>query len=405
MSKIVTYRPMCKIDIRHAYYLHPIQAAADAWIGAEGRLNSLTTAMQEALSAENAATNRFTVGKDLEIIALPDTTRLMHRHKIVPRLVNDAWELWIRAQDIGAQQYRPFIPIEVPFKLTFAILLKNRSFVHFTQSDETDGNGKIWYFSNTSGNRFGNTNYLNTSPSALSPPQNYASSLDRVDYANNAINLDVSGLQLTGIRFRLENFSYREDFRFQPDEGQTHVSVCRIQPIQMPTGLYTLRAFRNNNMEITSLKRRIFWNRDASPIQPFAIIELFHQPENMSADFLLTDNEQRLLSPTYTLWWQSRSLYWRYIFDSDQPAPDVANPLCGVKPETPENLRQFISKDRLPFSQRYRHMRFCVANGNNPEEILLPNPQPDRIYAENGEYFAEVYMGKTDYNKLIPNIT
>lgn len=399
MSNIATYKPLCKIDIRHAYYLHPVQAGPAAWIAAADRPNALTTAMQESLGTDNSAT-------DFEIIASKESAAILNHHKMVVRQNSNGLELWIRTQQESADSFRPAVLFNQPLKLSFALYLKNPSFLNFTQNEDGNNTQKTWYFANTSGNRFGNTNYLNINPESLFPPQNYASSSDRVDMFSGAIPIDVSNLQLTGIRFKLEGAFGMEDFRFLPVEGDTHVAMCRIQPAQIPAGLYNLRAFRNNNTEITALRRRIFWNPGAFALNPFAIIEIFHHPAVVSEAFRLVDDTQHLLFPTYTIWWQNRSLYWRYIFDTEQPAPDTENSMCGVRPEIPGNRKQFISKERLPLSSRYRPMRYCIANGNNSsEEILLPNPDPDRIYPENGEYVAEVYMSKLNYNKVIPNIT
>lgn len=403
MSQNVTYKPLCKIDIRHAYYLHPVQDNSAAWIPSADRPNALTTAMQEALGTDHSAA--VDVAKDLEIIASKESAAFMNHHKMVVRQKNDGLELWIRAQKGSANSFRPAILFNAPFKLTFALYIKNSSFFNFTQHEDGNGVQKVWYFANTSGNRFGNTNYLNVSPPELSPPQNYASASDRVEIFRNAIPIDISALQLAGIRFKLEGAFNVEEFRFQAAEGASRLTLCNIQPAQMPAGLYNVRAFRNNTTEIAALQRKVFWNPGTLASTPFAVIEIFHQPESTPAAFRLLDGEQRLLSPTYTLWWQNRSLYWRYIFDVEQPAPDINNPMCSVRPEIPGNRKLFVSKERLPLLRRYQPMRYCVANGSSTEEILLPNPEPDRIYPENGAYFAEVYMGPTDYNKLIPNIT
>lgn len=401
MSAVVTYRPLFKVCLWHAYYLHPVEMAAGDMIDPVGRPNALKTSKQEEITANQSLVARYSIADDFYIEPSAATAALLAKRRM--KLVLDAhgFSLWLRARKIAADHYQPFLPLDEPVKLTFAIRVKNPAFFNFTQLDPGNPLEAVYYFSNLANNRSGNTNYLNVNIPPVAPPRNYASSPDRAPIRAGGLSLDVSALQTDFVRVMIGNPFHTATFVFEKDADENALATCRPDIRKLPSGLYELSAFARNGNEIPALKQRFFWNAGDLPADTFAVLEMIHLPGSPPSPYAWAGADQRLLSPVYTLWWQNRSTFWRYLFDTAQPAPDATNPVCNVKVETPGNTARLVSKDRLPLLNRYRKVRYCTTGGNN-EEILLPNPDANRLYPEGNEFFSEVYMSKIDYQKIIP---
>ena len=398
MNNARTYRPFFQLCLWQAYYLHPAEIDAGDLIDATGRPNAIKTLKQEEFAADPARTKNYSVNDDLEITPSGTSERIMQKANILYRAESSGFSLWLRARAMSAGKFQPHVPLDTPFKLTFAIRAKNPAFFNFTDLDTNTPTGAVYYFSNRADNRFLNTNYLNATPAQLSPPQNYASALDRVPVRANTLSVDVAALQTDFVRFVLINPLTPAEIVFEKTAEEDFLKTCSIPGI--PSGLYELKAFARNGSEIPSLKRTFFWNAGDIPSDAFGIVEIFHLPGSLPPPYALLGADQQLLSPVYTLWWQNRSTFWRYLFDLDQPAPDAAHPDCSVKLEDPNLKKQLLSKSKQPLVNTYRKMFFRKTNSS--ENILLPNPAPDRIYLEGADYYSEIHLNKTDFEKIIP---
>jgi len=403
MNNVLTYRPLCKVCLWQAYYLHPVEIAVGDLIDPMNRPNALKTAKQEEIASNPAATRKYTVSEDLDIMPSGETEWIMQHTKMAFRAENSGFSIWLRARAIAANKFQPLVPLDAPFKLTFVMHAKNPAFFNFTNIDSNNPSGSVYYFSNLANNRFSNSNYLNATAAQLSPPQNYASALDRVPFLGNALSVDVAALQTDFVRFVLTSPLSSAEFIFEKAADEAFLSACPIEPRGLPSGLYALTAFARNGIEIVALKKNFFYRGADIPADAFGMIEIFHLPGIDLGSYSLLGADQQLLGPVYTLWWQNRSTFWRYLFDQNQPAPDAANAACHVQFETPGIQNRLLSKTKQPLVNRYRKM--CFRKPNSTEEILLPNPAPDRIYPEGTDYYSEVHLNKTDFNKIIPGIS
>lgn len=397
---MLTYRPLFKVCLWQAYYLHPVETTPNDLIDPVGRPNCLKTVKQEEIVSNALAVNGYSISRDLEIIPSVSTRNIMQKAKMVFQAENSGFTLWVRAQAVAANNFRPYIPLDASCKLTFVLRPKNPSFYNFTNIDDNSPSGSIYYFSNLANNQFSTSNYLNLTTPQISPPQNYASSLDLVLLRDKGTTLDVSALQTDFIRFVLTNPLHRAEFICEKTADEPFLNTCRIEVKGLPSGLYTLSAFHRNGTEIPVLKQNYFHHEGDIPRDTFGIIEVLYLTENPIGPYSLVGADQRLLAPVYTLWWQNRSTFWRYLFDQNQPLPDAANPDCHVQLEKPSIKNQLLSKTKQPLVSRYRKM--CFRKPNSSEEILLPNPTADRIYSEGNDFYSEVYLNKTDFNKIFP---
>lgn len=397
MSVITTYRPLCKVCQWHAYYLHPVDVAVGDLISPSGRPNALKTAKQEEIANNTALAAQNLLSNDLSISPSGPTHRFMDRGKMVLREEPSGFSIWLRAKKTGAN-FQPFAPLDTPFKLTFGLTVKNAAFFNFTLHE---GKGGVYYFSNRANNRFSGTNYLNANPPQTSPPQNYASAADRFPLRSGGLALEVSAvLQTDFLRFVLADALHSAEFVFEKGPDEAFLTKCHIVPQGTPSGLYELRAFGKDGLEIAVLKQTFFWNSGDLPPDILGVIEIFHLPGGALGPYALLDAEQRLLSPVYTLWWQNRSTFWRYLFEKNQPLPDANNVACQVRSEAPN---RFVTKERMPLLSRFRAVRLVTTPAGNGEEVLLPNPDPERIYPEGSDYYSEIQMNRTDF-KVIQGI-
>ncbi|MBK9337416.1 MAG: hypothetical protein IPM98_12950 [Lewinellaceae bacterium] len=373
--------------------------AGGDWIDPVSRPNALTTARQETIAANAANIPHYSIWSDLDIEPTKSAGATMANNRMLFRPENNGFSLWIRALKNGTNSFQPFVGADTPFKLTFVLRIKNPAFHVFTMTETGPADKTFWYFSNRADNRFGHTNYLNATRPQINPPQNYASSLDRVACINS-LTVDVAAAMTSRIRFVLAGPVHSAAWEFKADTGEGILKTCRLEPRGLPSGLYEMTAYGPTDAEIPALKRTFYWNAGDICPDAFGIVEIYHLPGDAPGSYAFFDTSGQLLNPTYTLWWQNRSTYWRYLFDSAQPAPDTANPACNVKLEDGSDSMRLITKERLPLQHRYRPVRYCISAGAHTEEVLLPNPDPDRIYPEGNVLFSEVYMNKIDYKNL-----
>jgi len=397
MNITTSFHPFCKARLWHAYYLHSVGMAVGDMISPNNRPNALKTEKQEEITDNAALAAQNLLSDDLSIFPVAQAKRLMDKAKMLLKAESEGFTIWIQAKKTGTD-FQPVAPLESSFKLTFGVVVRNAAFFNFTLHE---GKGGVYYFSNRANNRFSSTNYLNTNPPQTVPPQNYASAADYFPLQSGSLAIEVSTiLQTDFLRFELSDVLNTAKFVFEKSPDEAFLTICHIAPQGMPSGLYDLKAFGKDDLEIAALKQTFFWNNGDLPPDIFGVIEIFHQPGNALGPYALLNSQQHLLAPTYTLWWQNRSTFWRYLFEKDQPAPDVNNPACHVRSETPA---RFVTKERMPLLNRFRTVRLVTNPAGNNEEVWLPNPDPDRIYPEGTEYYSEIHMNKTDF-KIIQGI-
>lgn len=131
---------------------------------------------------------------------------------------------------------------------------------------------------------------------------------------------------------------------------------------------------------------------DPSVLDPegFGLINIdLNSPDLMDAD-------QTILSPDYTIWFQNRMTYWKYIFHGEIAGENDDSDVALAT----TNARILISKVSQPLSNKFRPIYYRTDNPTT-EEILLPNPEDLSLYPDlSGEIYSEIRMGSY---KLITN--
>lgn len=380
----ITYRPLCNVDIWHGYYLHPETLPN----------NTLSASTQKSIVENASLVDKYTILDDLSIAPSPMTQQLMAGHKIVFRANPSGFFLWIQAEENELGEYSPFIPFSGPIQLTFSLEVNKTSFWNFTNLTHSDIGKNLYYFSNRADNEEEDIQYLNRSG-------RYASSNDSVAIRPSSFSIDVSALRATEIRFVLRNDIHQTEIVRSVSEEMSFLEVCELNWDGLPSGLYELTAFDESGSEIPTLSQQVFLNTGDLPRNVFGIIEILFLPDVDFKDYALVRaiDDQELLGPTYTLWWQNRLTRWRYLFERSQSiSPD---PDCDVSfSDTKQN--QLVTRERHPLISGHRPICFRQDNPTTEvnEEILLPNPGVRNIYPEGGDVFSEVYLGNFDLSRM-----
>lgn len=381
MSIQISYRPLCSVKILHGYYLHP-NFLLD---------NLLTTTQQRDISNNLTQLSNYTIQNDLSITPAAATRQLMACYRITFRSNPLGFSLWLQAEKRGTA-FSSFIPFSEPLCLSFQLQVKQASFWNFTNLPLSDISSGLYYFSNLANNSDSGIPYLNSDGA-------YASDRDRVTIRPNIFSLDVTALNLSHINFVLANDLHRSEFICKSTDFP--LNICHLDWRQMPSGLYTLTAFDETGAEIPVLTEQFYLNSGDVPANTLAIIDIFYMPGSDFGSYALlnpTDN-RTLRGPEYTLWWQNRLTFWRYIFDKAQSVdPDADSDVMFTDSER----AQLITRRPLPLTSRYRPIRFRhdIAGTAINEEILLPNPGVEAIYPETSGTFSEVHLGNLDISRV-----
>ncbi|MCB9292302.1 MAG: hypothetical protein H6559_04110 [Lewinellaceae bacterium] len=395
MSNIITYRPLCSVHVWHAYYLHPAEGEEQDWIDPENRPNALHANVLEQLASRALESGTYTIADDLSFAPTPQTAAFMQKMKMVIKPQKTGFAILVRVQQEGSEGYRPFMPFDTGFKLAFVIRARKPAFFNYTAIDFSANRQSIFYFSNLAGNRDGtNSLFLNASPQGLEPAQNYVSANDRLLTYNRKLVVDTN---LSRVKLAFSNPLMQFETIYQKPEAGAETGLFSPSLIHLPSGRYGLKAYTETEGEIPELQRTLFWNPGDLPPDVLGVIELFHLSGAGLEEYAFLGADNLLQSPIYTLWWQNRSTYWRYIFNKGQPAPSTDNPDCQVRAEGDKNL---ISKEPQPLLSRYRKISYYAENDPENGEIRLPNPDSSHIYPEETGLYSEIHMGDIELDKV-----
>ncbi|MCB0568052.1 MAG: hypothetical protein KDD01_27095 [Phaeodactylibacter sp.] len=398
MSIHITYRPLCSAQIWHAYYLHPAEDEGQDWIDPVARPNALQTLALEGLSAAALNAGAYSILNDLRLTPTVPTAAFLQRMKMIFKPQNTGFTILARAQKDSPVSYRPFIPFDQDFKLSFIIQAKNSNFFSFTAIDMPIRPRSVYYFSNLAQNKNGEHSLLlNANPPGAEPPQNYISANDLLPLKTRNISMDID---LPKVRLVFNNPVHQFETSFEKPPAGAETGIFDPPMSHLPSGWYEVKAFTDTGIEIIEFRQNIYWNQGDIPPDALGVIELYHlNGANLEA-YAFQDSNNHLQSPIYTLWWQNRSTYWRYLFNKEQPAPDTGNENCHVKPESPNENKRLISKEPQPLLSRYRKISFYPADSPGSGESRLPNPGPGPVYPEETGVYSEIYMGDTQLDKV-----
>ena len=397
MGFSIQYCPLFQANLWHGYFLHPV----------DNDSNALDLSILEGLISNSELVGNYNIGNVLAFIPSLRTRELMAQYKMRFRATPMGFSVWTEVKTSSASEegpFQPFVPYDQSFKLVIGVQVKAPDFYNFTDLPLSANETAIYYFSNQAGHEQNSLQLLSQEGGS-----NYVSDSDRLPiYANTKV-IDVSDLEEPFIRLVFSNELHTLTTEYGEENGEENLQQCLLQPRNLPSGKYQIEAFAADGsiLNLNDFPNSFYWNSGDIANNTFAVIEIFHFTDGRLGNYNLLSQEQQLRQPTYTLWWRNRITKWRYVFDADQPVPDAD---CDVDFENGNN-NLFITKADQPLVDRYRKICYRKAVEEDPTtevvearpELLLPNPTADRIYPVKNrtEIFSEIYMGRTDFNKLI----
>lgn len=256
------------------------------------------------------------------------------------------------------------------------VLLEAIEDTNINPTDQLDGNGNL--VPNASWRQiFEETNPL---------PQ-FVTALDKLSFRPATFHHNVEAANLENlqiiIRNRIQTIVYQEIFR--TSEAGTPLRSCPINLDHLSPDSYTLEVQTLDGNSLPDLGLSFYMDNILFNQKTFAIIELFHEPnDSLGAYNWLTTNTNLLLSPTYSLRWKNRSTWWRYYYAADTTVPNESDVrLFSSDTQTFNNI--LVSEEPLALTQRFRNVDLGA--------VHLPNPGIRSIFPENGRIYSEINMG------------
>lgn len=384
MTLQTTYKPFCSIQIWHGYELHP--SVLDS--------NQLS-AIQQLDRIENSGIilKNYDLRNFLKISPTTATKRTMKNLRLQHRIRAHSIEIIAQSRAAGLTTWQTYIAMNHTYKLSFLIENLTSDFFNYTEAIESLSKDKIFYFSNEADNTREDILYINQTG-------NYIGTEDIITIIKNQYTYDFSGTGIREVSFQMQNTFADSNRVCRVQEGEITLGTCSISWPDLPAGKYNLTITNLETRAIIESKPVYLHKNEIKNRQPLGVIEIVINLDTVSDFYKVLTNDSRLLSPKYTLWWQNRMTWWRYVLNEEQPPTVTPDTACDVIFET-DTRRQLVTKTIQPLTKDVRSICFRqdrVGTAVN-EEIKLPNPGVGQIFPEvDGRIFSEVYLGVLNFN-------
>jgi hypothetical protein len=199
--------------------------------------------------------------------------------------------------------------------------------------------------------------------------------------------LDLSGAALPQATIRLfrPGVSTAVSEHVYAAESGT-LGVLQLDLRALVPGVYRLEVLDSALTAVASLGFALYLDSAASSQGWFGVIEIAAG----SGALALLDSAGTLRSPRYTLRFLNRSTRWRYIF----PSAQLVGAGAEVAPEGSDN-RILITALPRPLTRFGTGIRLQADVAGTPavsEEVLLPEPEANRIRRQNTQWYSEIHV-------------
>jgi hypothetical protein len=198
-------------------------------------------------------------------------------------------------------------------------------------------------------------------------PVHYATSADRIRVVRGILNYKekVSG---EVVRAELSMDTGGEfPVKFEAMPADANVSrVLQFDFRQLPEGIYTLNLFKADD---TPSDHLVFYLLQR-PAIPFAIIQI--RVKSNKPDYHLTDQDNFLRSPVFTLRFRNRATHWKYT---------------GKKFN-----QQSVTTEPFPLTRHGIIKNIKVKDITNSDVDDLPNPSAGMIKTDETRYYSEIHI-------------
>jgi len=433
MSSLLQYRKLFSVQMLIDYYLTEETALYQ---------DTSDNPMEEVLQKQ---INRYNIKRDFSIIPTDETKKKLKDKRLQFKRNNKGFFVTSQVSQLGDGSFIPFIEMDKPFSLRFAIYLQNPYFYNFTNirlEDKLENKDQfIYYFSNKANNVINNdvlylskpvsnfnTSYSykaseifmdttdplnpimqeaieNNGPGAfnttnwrqlfngVNPLSQFVTNSDRIVSRPSIFKINVENVAEEVLVFIIkdENATVVKTINHRTSEIGTSLVICELDLSDLNSGYYQLEVQDIIGNSFLELSLSFFMDNTLYQQRPFAIIECFHNPNGSLDDYRWIDNNNanRLLFPEYTIRWKNRSTWWRYYHETAPALNSAILENLDPIPNSPNN-RILISTTPLALTQIGREIPVTLNNGDLE---LFPNPNIQMIYPENGRIYSELNMG------------
>jgi hypothetical protein len=432
VSYLIQYRRLFTLQWLHEYYL--------------SRESSLFQGIQaDRLSRIfDKQLKDYRVSNDVEILPTRDCLNTLKNQHLIFKQDNFGFFVACKVSPISNNSFKPFVDLDEPISLRFAVNLKNPYVFNFSNTRmEKDIKNKdhfLYYFSNRANNLSGiNVPYLTKPVPDFNPQYSYkageifirtagngnklmfeakedngpgtfknsnwfqilkdfdplpqfVTNLDRIVLRPKIFKHKVKSANKEKLTFLILDYdgALQKTLNFETSKAGVKLSECELDLSKLPSAYYSMQVQDETGTPIKELSLTFFMDNELFVQRPFALIECFHQPDGGLNEYKWLDqqNNDKLLSPNYTIHWKNRSTFWRYYYAS---APSFASTQVKVYEHTVGNPINNILVSNEPFglTQFGRRVEMDIDN----ETSFLPNPDVVSIFPENGKIYSEINMG------------
>jgi len=388
--------------------------------------------------------NKYKVSRDFFISPTKDCRNLLDNHRLIFKQNNFGFSLACQVTGMGDGTFAPLVPLNKPFSLRFAVSLENRQMINMSNirlEKETKNKDRfMYYFSNRADNQQGSgplylsrtvpdfdASYAyeageivisltdpanpvmleaieNNGPGAfntskwfsiypdLDPLPQFVTKEDRIVLRPAIFKHNVESAAKENLSFLLYNYTgeHLQTIHFTTTEPGTTLTECELRLSGFPSAYYILEVRDDTGTVIPELGLTFFMDDVLYLQRPFALIECFFEPDGSLNSYRWLDqyNENRLLSPNYTIHWKNRSTFWRYYYAS---APSFASSQVEVYELTPGNPVDTILVSTQPLGLTQFSRRIEIDMGG--DTFFLPNPEVASIFPDGSRIYSEINMG------------
>jgi len=433
MYNLIQYRPLFTTRILHEYYL-PRESTL---------YNELSIEQRNRIFARQH--KYYNISNDFDIYPTKESAEVLNNYKLIFKQDNFGFFVACKVNKQDTDHYKPFIPFDEPFCLRFAICLKNKRLVNFSNlRQEKDGNRKdrfMYYFSNRANNSIvPDTLYLSNpvggfdegkdyeageiyldnsdpvhpemyeaikdnGPAAIEnsdwirifadrePLPSFVTNDDRIVMRPKIFNYDVASASLENLSIIINDYygNQVKILSYETSHPGEFLTQCELVLTDLPSAYYSLEVRDGDALPVEGLKFTFYLDDTLYIKKPFALIECFHIPDGSLNNYKLVDetNDKRLLSPHFTIHWKNRSTYWRYYYNnapefSETPELEIYSTASGAEID---NI--LVTKNPLGLTQFNRRLSAQI----NATDTFLPNPGTASIFPEHERIYSEINMG------------
>ena len=440
MKNLIQYRKLFSVQLLHEYYFSTDSSLFQG-LTDEQRKRTL-----------DRLWNNYRASEFFEISPTIECKNILDRLHLKFKQDSAGFFVACKVNDVGKNEFVPFIPLDETFCLNFTISLKDTRVLTLSNirlENEIEKRDRfIYYFSNRAVNfvRSYVDNVVDSEKLYLSKPvplfdSNYhykageiilddanpskpvmkeaiedngpwsfndsqwtpifigidpipqvVTTKDRIVLRPKTFKYKVTDAAQEKLTFVIYNYDgvFLKSLDFETSESGKVLDECNLNFSDLPSGYYILEVQDPSGSLIPALGLRFYMDDALSILSPFALIECLHLPDGSLNEYRWLDqeNSNRLLSPKYTIHLRNRSSFWRYYYDSE---PRFTSSQVEVyKPVNGNQIKKIlVSRKPLGITQFYQRLEINLGG----DIVMLPNPEFNSIFSESGRIYSEINMG------------